>query len=236
MRDHYERCLEKNFGEESVDEGLVRHIGVGYLRGFIDLSEDSFMGKLLQNLRVDPVNQLIRYFWHQKDFLVREESEESVDPDQSKRIIARIFGFWDFIYNSFAGKVLSDDERNIVSETGFFCVFLDDINEDNIDKLRLAASAFGEDIHTSDSFFIEYLDGLKDRGSDKTQVAKYVSELFLMMLSHYAPTYDKDHIRSIVEHLYQLGDEDVKAEANKICNRYVQLRQRFLMDIYRKYN
>ncbi|MBW1854521.1 MAG: hypothetical protein JRJ00_07550, partial [Deltaproteobacteria bacterium] len=83
-------------------------------------------------------------------------------------------------------------------------------------------------------FFIESLDELKDKG-DKFESARYVGKIFLKMLNVFTPDYVEKHIRSIVEFLYELKDEETTNSANKICNICGSRGQEFLRDIYEKY-
>ncbi len=53
------------------------------------------------------------------------------------------------------------------------------------------------------------------------------------MLEKFTPDYDQEHIRSIVEFLYDAGATD---SASKICNIYGARGQEFLRDIYEKYS
>lgn len=53
------------------------------------------------------------------------------------------------------------------------------------------------------------------------------------MLKKGTPDYDKKHIRSIIEFLYNSAAQE---NANKICNIYVSRGNEFLRDIYEKYN
>lgn len=87
------------------------------------------------------------------------------------------------------------------------------------------------------SFFIEYLDVLKDRG-DKSDSAKYVGEIFLKMIEGYGeekrpPDYPKEHIKSIVEFLY--SSPTAREYAKDICNIYASKDMPFLKEIYEKH-
>ena len=90
-------------------------------------------------------------------------------------------------------------------------------------------------------FLIEYLDLLKDRGNP-IESAKYIGKLFVEMLKSFTPDYDKVHIRSIVEFLYERKDEEIKALADSICNQYGERQvydndgNLFLRDLYERYS
>jgi len=53
------------------------------------------------------------------------------------------------------------------------------------------------------------------------------------MLKKGTPDYDKKHIRSIIEFLYEAGAQE---NANKRCNIYGSRGNELLRDIYEKYN
>jgi hypothetical protein len=73
---------------------------------------------------------------------------------------------------------------------------------------------------------------VKDKG-DRNETAKYIGDIYLGMLDKITPDFDKKHIRSIVEFLYNAGAQEY---ANKICNIYGSRGPEFLRDIYEKYN
>ena len=54
------------------------------------------------------------------------------------------------------------------------------------------------------------------------------------MLSVFTPDFDQQHIRSIMEFLYELKDGETTDSANKICNIYGSRGQEFLRDIYER--
>ena len=94
----------------------------------------------------------------------------------------------------------------------------------------LSAPYVHEDFNSP--FFIKCLDELKDKGDGK-EAAKYIAEIYLKMLEKITPDFDKKHIRSIVEFLYNAGAQE---NADKICNIYGSRGYEFLRDIYEKYN
>ncbi len=94
----------------------------------------------------------------------------------------------------------------------------------------MSATYVHEDFNSP--FFIEYLAELKDKGDNK-ETAKYIAEIYLKMPEKITPDFDKKHIRSIIEFLYNSGAQE---NANKICNIYGLRGFEFLRDIYEKYN
>jgi hypothetical protein len=67
----------------------------------------------------------------------------------------------------------------------------------------------------------------------RKQQTKYIGEIYLKMLEKITPDFDKKHIRSTVEFLYNTGTQE---DADKICNIYGSRGYEFLRDLYEKYN
>ncbi len=125
---------------------------------------------------------------------------------------------------------MTKEDKQILSSTSGLTVFLPKIDATSYEWLMLSASHINEDYNSS--FFIEYLDELKDRG-EKNKTARYISEIYLRMLEKITPDYDQKHVRSIIEFLY---NTDSKENASKICNIYGERGYEFLRDIYEKNN
>jgi hypothetical protein len=86
------------------------------------------------------------------------------------------------------------------------------------------------------SFFIEYLNDLKEKGN-KVKNAHYIGKIFLEMLKDFTPDYDKEHIKAIVQFMFETGDNKVKELANEICDIYSRRGyETLLRDIWEKYN
>lgn len=125
---------------------------------------------------------------------------------------------------------LSKEDKQILSSASKMAVFLPQIDTESIEWLILSARYVYEDFNAS--FFIEYLDDLKEKG-DLKETAKYIGNIYLKMLEKITPDYNKKHIRSIIEFLYNNEAQD---NANHICNIYGSRGYELLRDIYEKYN
>ena len=95
--------------------------------------------------------------------------------------------------------------------------FLPKINETNFKWLMLSAPY--ADIGSNSGIFIEYLDQLKDKGNS-LETAKWIAQIFLKMLTGTVPEYDEKNIRSIIEYLYNIKDQEVKKMTDEICEIY----------------
>lgn len=117
----------------------------------------------------------------------------------------------------------------ILSFVSRLAVFLPGIVAESNEWLMLSAMYVHEDFNST--FFIEYLDKIKDKGDSK-KAAEYIGAIYLQMLQKTTPDYDKKHIRSIIEFLYNSG---AQAIADDISNIYGRRGYEFLRDIYEKY-
>lgn len=223
MRTHYQYGLYYDFKEKRDNEHLVQHIALGYLRKQESLSEKgSLFKQILDKFNYDQIEDIIGFFWMQRGYL-REQTETDKDIRQ------RIIEFWRWVYEKYKTKeTLSTEDRKIISDTGKLATILPQINKENAEWLMMAAPYVHDDFNSS--FFIEYLDELKDKGNSE-ETAKYIGEIFLKMLEKFTPDYDQKHIHSIVEFLCISSNTK---NAREICNIYGQRGYEFLREIYEK--
>jgi len=225
MRAHYQYGLSYDFKDKRNQEHFIQHICVGYLRDHERLDDpNSLFRKIIDAWEPDQIREIIGFFWMQRHYL--EESS-----DENQRTKEKIISFWRKIYERYKGedeKSLSQEVKKILSSVSRLAVFLPQITAESNKWLMLSATYVHEDFNST--FFIQYLDKLKDKGDGK-QTAKYIGEIYLKMLEKATPDYDKKHIRSIVEFLYNSGAQE---SANKICNIYGSRGHEFLRDIYEK--
>ena len=235
MGKHYLKAMSYTFKEEHSEEGLVQHIAIGYLRNLEDLTENSLFGMMLKKWSPSQIREIIGFFWMQRDYLVRSIDTGVPIPssDENEKIKNKIIEFWRWLYKRYKdGESLDDDDKKILSSVAKLTVFLPKIDRESFEWLILSAQYINLDFNAP--FFIESLDELKDKG-DKFESARYVGKIFLKMLNVFTPDYVEKHIRSIVEFLYELKDEETTNSANKICNICGSRGQEFLRDIYEKY-
>lgn len=221
MRPHYQYSVDYDFKEKRDNEHLVQHIALGYLKKHESISEkESLFKQILDKFNYDQIEDIIGFFWMQRGYL-REQTE--TDEDIRKRIIE----FWGWVYKKYKGKEsLKEKDKKILSNAAKLTIILPKIDDENFEWLKLSAPYVH--INFKSSFFIEYLDKLKDKG-DYVESARYIGEIFLIMLDKFTPDYDQKHIRSIVEFLYKSNAEE---NASKICNIYGSRGYEFLRDIY----
>lgn len=235
MREDYLKAIDYEFKDKNVKGRLVQHICIGYLRS-IEVIENtnSLFRLLLDKWNPSQIQEIIGFFWMQRDYLVEkiEEKGEIQETQETIEIKNKINELWRWVYeNKYKGKQeLNEEDKKILSGLSELTGFLCEINEENFEWLKLSARYV--DIDFRSSFFIEYLDGLKDKGASW----KYVGKIYEEILKNSTPEFKQENIISIVEFLFQKGDEKIKKQAEKICIIYGQRGFEFLRKIYEKYN
>ncbi|HDH00927.1 MAG TPA: hypothetical protein ENG80_03860 [Nitrospirae bacterium] len=226
MTPHYEFGISYDFKKKRDNEHLVQHIVLGYLLGFdkrdLDNTE-SLIRKVLDGWKPTQILDIVSFLWSQQKYL-REE------PEGDKKIIEKIILIWRWIYeNKYKDRSKADiteDDKGILSVLGRLTVFLPQIDEEYSMWLLLSVPYVKM---RGSSFVIKSLNKFDDAGS-----VGYVGKIFLKMLEYFIPDFDKKHIRSIVEKLYQYAQND---SANAICETYGKKNQDdFLRDLWEKNN
>jgi hypothetical protein len=227
MKPSYQYGLSYGLKEKRNQEHLIQHICIGYLRDHERLNESSSLfKKIIDAWKPDQIKEIIGYFWMQRGSLPGSSEE-------NEKMREKIIEFWRELYIKYKSKdekSLSQEDKKILSSVSRLAVFLPQITAESKEWLMLSATYVHEDFNST--FFIEYLDKLKDKGDSKV-TAEYIWKIYLEMLEKITPDYDKKHIRSIVEFLYDAG---ARENANKISNIYGSRGFEFLRDIYEKYN
>lgn len=232
MKSHYEIAIDYDFKEEHTMERLIQHISVGYLHEYETLdSKDSLFYRILDKWDYSQIKEVINFFWMQKDYIVKiiEEVKSEITSDIIK-MREKIINFWEWVYENKYKKIkieeINNEDKKILSDLSLLVAFIDKIDSDNINCIKL--SACYANIDYKSPFFIEYLEKLKDKDNKG-----YVGEILLEMLEYFTPDYNKKHIKSIVEYLYKAKFNE---HANKISNIYGSRGNEFLRDLYNKYN
>lgn len=236
MREHYLRAISHPFEEKYAEEGVIQHIALSYLYDVEDLSEDRLFGKILERWNPSQIQELIGFFWIQKERLSVSTGKEvsGSDVDENEKLRRKIIEFWRWLYEKYRGKdPLDEDDKKILSKVALLAVFLPKIDDESVEWLMLSAPFIYLD--QAFLFFIEYLDSLKDKGN-RIESSKHVGRIFLKMLNGFILEFKEDYIRSIVEFLYETKEEETTEMANEICNIYLSNQLEFLRDIYEKYN
>ena len=215
MRNHCLSAIEHEFMDKRTGVRLVHYICAGYLKGFESMEENSLLGKLLLRWETSQVQEIIRFFWS-----LHKKSVEGYTQE-------RIVHFWRYAYKKYVGmEILEEADKKILSNLCLLTAFLPEIDSENLQWLRMCARFAGVDFKSS--YFIEYLDRLKD---DKCRVGRIVLE----MLTEYTPDYPRESIESIVKHLYEINVDACRKTADDICNIYGERGYDFLRPLYEEH-
>ncbi len=228
MRPHYARAIEYKFKKEHSSKRVVDHICLLYLQDIEKIdNENGLFRKIMDRWDLFQIKEAIGWFWMQRVFIMepiknKKQTEEIVRIEKMRGLI---IGFWRWVYQSkYKGKEqLKGENKEILSELSKLAVFLEKIDAENYEWLSLSALYIHVDFNAS--FFIKYLELLKDK--DK-EAGEYVGKIFLEILKNSTPDYDQQDIRSIVEYLCT---SSFKKYAEEICKIYAARGFEFLRDI-----
>jgi hypothetical protein len=235
MEKHYKKAMDYIFKEEVHSKRLVQHICYMYLTGIEDIkSDDGLFKTMLCKWDDFQIKEAISWFWVQRDYIM-EPIDEKENPEEKIRMETlrkRIIDFWRWIYeNKYKGlddlNNVNDKDKRILSELPQLTVFLKKIDCENSEWLKTSVRYLEVNFNTS--FFLKYLDELKDKDE---YAADYIGGLFVEILKYSTPNYDQKNIRSIVEYLFENNGIEY---AKEICNMYGSRGYEFLRDIYKKY-
>lgn len=220
---HYQKAMVTEFKSEDSNKRLVDHLCIAYLKGKESLTDEKSL--FLQCLNVwkpGDILEIISFFWMQRKYVLGENGAKSPELVKLKAIQRKkILDFWGHAFNVLKEKTShSEDEKKILSNISRLVCFIEKIDEEKLPWLNLAAR-FVE--HMNSIFFVEQLDRLSDSSP------REVGNVYLTMLGYVIPDYKIDHIRSLVDKLYQFGEKD---SADRICNVYFSKGFEFLRDIY----
>ena len=233
MRPHYEKAINYEFKEKHSSEKLVQYICLAYLQGIEKIDdENGLFRKILDKWNLLQIKEVIGWFWMQRDLIMGpiKEQKEAEEMNRIEKMRELIIDFWRGVYeNKYKEKSQFEEDKEILSDLSKLAVFLEKIDCDNYEWLKLSAPYIHVDFNAP--FFLRYLNNLKDKDKD---AGKYVGEIFLKILESSLPDYDQKHIRSIVEYLYI---SDFEKFADEICDTYGKKGDfEFLRDIYEKYH
>ncbi len=226
---HYDKAVVTDFPSDEIRNRLIHHLCVGYLLEREDLRDErSPFHICIAQWKSNDIIEMISFFWTQREYLVEKETSNTQvnQVELVRKQKARILDFWRFIFEvlNSSGKYAESEEK-IASDLARLSCYLETIDDDNIEWLKLSAKYVEKNFNSS--FFIEYLLRLCDVSISQVGV------VYLEMLEYNTPIYHQDHIRSIVTKLYEAKETEA---ANRICNIYGSRNFEFLRDIYESYN
>lgn len=228
LKKHYKLSINYNFKRRETIRSLIAHISIAYLHGEESLKSPSLFYEIVKDLNPHYIVEIINFFWRIGG------DEEKIENYRDK-----VLDFWRYIYGELKRKINNDaltrQDKEILSELSKLIIFLPSITEEY--KEWLLSTALYVDIGYNTIIFFDYLDNLKDRG-DRNKSAQYIEEIFRKIIEEYGdkkllPDYPKEHIKSIVEFLYNIPE--TKEYARKICNIYARRKSPFLKEIYERH-
>ena len=184
---------------------------------------------------------MISFLWQQRDFINEIKAD---DKDEIKKIKLdfkeRIITFWEYVIKLYKdNKHHKEEDQKVLSELSKLTVYCSEISKKEFELIKISAPYVT--VGFDSSFFIESLNALKDKGENKIQSAKYVAQLYILMLEGSKkykgdlPDFDWKDIEQIISYLYSLG-KDVKELTNKICVLYAESGNLMLRDLYEENN
>jgi len=239
LRKHYVKALQTSFKESQVEDRLIQHIAIWYLRGIEKINKISLIDKIFESNNFEQIKELVGFFWHERNHITNISTTDKKVEKEKLEFKKRILFFWKYTSKVIETKAnYSEDERKVLSELSKLAVYLDKIDNDSLKLLMQSAKYVMEDFDSP--YFIEYLNILKDENSD-TQTPQYIGKIFLEMLNNtdgLIPDYKWENIVEIVEYLYGIGktDKAVKNLADDICVFYTRHQNYNLKSVYEKNN
>jgi hypothetical protein len=225
MQNHYEKALETMTDDQHSNERIVNHIAISYLRG-----DNSLFNKILAKWQPSQILEIIKFFSRKSEYLLKPDIENK------DMLIPRIIDFWNKVYEKYkdvTGSLLSEDDKQILSAITKLTVYFKEISKKEFDWLMLSAPYIH--IDGNERWLLEYFDELKDKG-DRFNSTRYILQIMLKMLKSYIYGYAQEYVKSIINHAYEISDEETKKMANDISNIIGAAGFEYLRSIYEKYN
>jgi hypothetical protein len=208
---HLKNVLNTIWRNKDVRKKIIQQIAVQYIGGKEELTGNSLFADILLSWKEKDISEIIWQFWVGR--------EQKLSEDQRQRILE----FWKWC----SDKIRTREEENarILSGLTQLTCYLPEMGQGE-EAMVIQAAPYADVGHHS-SFFIEYLSRLSAR------TPKAVANIFLAMLTKTVPSFEEEHIVSIVNSLYSGG---LKDEANKIANIYAMKGYGFLRAVYSENN
>ncbi len=236
MKNHYNNAINKiDVLEKDVQTIIGKQLLHFYIWEYEDL-KDGLYGKLLLGNNSNLIMDTLYYLLSLKQYFYLK------DEKYKKYEVHKIYKIWELLYEKCKELIekgkLDKGNKEILSVLGNMIAFVERLDENNIDWIKLSAKYS----HYKYSFsnIINSLYDIYKRNQDQI-TAKYISEIFLEMLSEFTPTYKEEHIKELVEFIYiqysNNKDLDAWKNANEICQTYGKRGyEELLRGIYEKYN
>ena len=226
MQQHYKYAIDTEFNYESVQEQIVEHAVLEYLRNDNEIPFDdgrNLLFYILKTNAMDKWQMTANAFWSRARTAL-EKIEQGEDVEFFERVLQQVRVFWEWCFaDDNAKKRLDSSYSDFLAELGLLICAFDSIEEKTFKQLLKTASCFN-DFHRS-SHFIEYLNKY-DKPSDIEKIGK----VYQKMLESYVPTFREEDVKGVVAKLYEVGFRSI---ADDICNTYGKHGIHFLRELWK---
>ena len=180
-----------NFKNDKTSEKIVQHVCISFMSDF----DEETIFDVIESESVENILEIITFIWHgYRDNYKLKQAQ-------------KIYVLWNKIFDIFKDKS-TDYSQEIFSSLSEWFVFIDTIDETNLEWLKISAK-YTEKRFNSYMIIEQLLRLVKDN-------AKYVGEIYLEMVENDVfPTYKEDEIRNIISFLFENNEKD---NATIICN------------------
>lgn len=217
----YERAVHEEISLKPRDQGIARHIGVFYLRGYEYLSEDALITKYIKKDNQNVGNLIV---------LFRQQEKHIKAVEDRAKYEKLILDFWRFVLDFYEN---SRDDENVktLSQLNGLIDFIPQLNQETTALIQRTVKFSARDY---DNFeIIEALVALKEIGDPRSN-AKAINLILdtLIQKGTYIALKEKQ-IVELLEFLYEQGDLD---GGNKICNKLAMRGHEFQKECFLKHN
>ena len=219
LRNEYKRAIKTKFRDSNAQKRLAQHLCLAYLGGKENLDSQGSLTKFYLDI-ADParIQECIGFLW-------RLYKDGPFIPGYREKIV----DFWKYRYTKVIKEPNIENYKKEISDYIKLGVFVDEINKDIYQILRLSMKYVEASYNTTDA--IEFL---------KKNSAKYpkeMAELFNIMVHNckIMPAYKKEDIRDIFINLYEMKNPEVKELTDKVINKYGERGIEDFRDLYEKH-
>jgi len=205
---HLQKGIDFKFKQDRTSEKIIQHICIAYMGD----SDSETIFDIIKSQNSNNIIEIITFIWHgYRDKYERDDLE-------------KINTLWNKIFDIFKSETNSE-AQDIFSELCKWFVFIENIDETNVELLKLSAK-YSEKQYNNYFITEELLRLVEDN-------AKYVGEIYLYMIENNGyPDYKKEDIEKTISYLLK----SEKTNAIKICNKYAQRGIYFLNDLLKEAN
>lgn len=211
---HYSFDNQKNLDEEKITENLVSHICSKYLTNEETLENSkSLISQLLNHKNVKQLSILIHLVWEGRNNKV----------ENYKNLVHDL---WSKLYEILSKEENNHDYQLVTMRLFKWLEIFDEFDESLVEWLKLFSRCI-----INGRYYMQFVNNMRKYAS---QYPEWVSEIILESFnSENTCFYKEDDILDLVDILYKNG---TKANADKICLRFIDKGYDGFHELYGKYN